>query len=355
MVATSDREGRGAEKDEEAIEALRMSSILRLSLFPLVSLASPKRVYALPLHAKSSFLGKYDSDDNPREETMKPMVDGGTEGFKGHARVIKPGVTPCFECTIWLFPPQVKFPLCTLAETPRTAAHCIEYAHLIKWDEAVKTAELFRIPGVTYSLTQGVVKNIIQAIASTNAIISVACALETLKIATGCSKTLSNYLTYNGVEGLHIKVTEFVRDKDCLVCGPGVLIELDISVTLQKFINMLEEHPRLLLSRASVTHRGKNLYMQAPPVLEEMTRSNLDLPLFDLMGKVPRDVIHVTGMSRKDDKKVSSLMKLRVAFKGVDGVVDMDMAGGALFHHLNAETFLTDLVETQWRDMTPEL
>lgn len=39
---------------------------------------------------------------------------------------------------------------------------------------------------------------------------------------------------YNGAEGLHTKVTEFVKDKDCLVCGPGVLIELDSSITLQK-------------------------------------------------------------------------------------------------------------------------
>ncbi|XP_040995746.1 NEDD8-activating enzyme E1 catalytic subunit [Juglans microcarpa x Juglans regia] len=296
-----------------------------------------------------SFL-EYDSDDNAREETIKPMVDGGTEGFKGHARVILPGVTPCFECTIWLFPPQVKFPLCTLAETPRTAAHCIEYAHLIKWDEvhsgkafdpddpehmkwvyneAVKRAELFGIPGVTYSLTQGVVKNIIPAIASTNAIISAACALETLKLASGCSKTLSNYLTYNGAEGLHTKVTEFVRDKDCLVCGPGVLIELETSITLQKFIGLLEEHPKLLLSKASVTHQGNNLYMQAPPVLEEMTRSNLSLPLFDLMGKTTKTTLHVTGTTSKNDKKTSVLRKLRVVFKGVDGVTDMDTAGGA--------------------------
>ncbi|KAF8394436.1 hypothetical protein HHK36_020644 [Tetracentron sinense] len=293
---------------------------------------------------------EYDSEDNPCEDTIKPMVDGGTEGFKGHARVILPGITPCFECTIWLFPPQVKFPLCTLAETPRTAAHCIEYAHLIKWDEvhsgkafdpddpehmqwvyaeAVKRAELFGILGVTYSLTQGVVKNIIPAIASTNAIISAACALETLKIATGCSKTLSNYLTYNGLEGLHTKVTEFVRDKDCLVCSPGYLLELDTSVTLQEFIALLEGHPKLLLLKASVQHRGKNLYMQAPPVLEEMTRSNLNLPLFDLVGKVPKDVIHVNGMTYKNDKKTSCGRKLRIVFKGIDGVSDMDTAGGA--------------------------
>ncbi|XP_027116225.1 NEDD8-activating enzyme E1 catalytic subunit isoform X2 [Coffea arabica] len=239
---------------------------------------------------------------------------------------------------------------CGFLETPRTAAHCIEYAHLIKWDEvhsgksfdpdnldhmqwvyteAAKRAELFGIQGVTYSLTQGVVKNIIPAIASTNAIISAACSLETLKIATGCSKLLSNYLTYNGVEGLHTKVTEFVRDKDCLVCGPGVLIELDASVTLKKFIDMLKDHPKLFLTGVSITYRGKNLYMRAPPVLEEMTRPNLDIQLFELMDRTPKDIIHVTGAAGKGEKKQSCLRKLRVVFKGLDGVTDLDMAGGA--------------------------
>lgn len=96
-----------------------------------------------------------------------------------------------------------------------------------------------------------------------------------------------------------------------------------------QFIGMLEEHPKLLLSKASVTHRGKNLYMQSPPVLEEMTRSNLSLPLFELMGKVPKDIVHVTGTTSKNGAKTSCLMKLRVVFKGIDGVTDMDTAGGA--------------------------
>ncbi|KAD3067503.1 hypothetical protein E3N88_35383 [Mikania micrantha] len=353
------------------MDRIEVSNLNRQFLFRLEDVGKPKAEVAAkrvmervsgPHEIKGLFVllvavkydhwdkAKYDSNDQPLEETVKPMIDGGTEGFKGHARVILPGMTPCFECTIWLFPPQVKFPLCTLAETPRTAAHCIEYAHLIKWDEvhsgksfdpdnpehmqwvyleAAKRAQLFGIPGVTYSLTQGVVKNIIPAIASTNAIISAACALETLKIVSGCSKTLSNYLTYNGVEGLHTKVTEFVKDKDCLVCGPGILIELETSVTLKMFIDQLEDHPKLLISGASVTVRGKNLYMAAPPLLEEMTRSNLGLPLFELMDKSRTGIVHVSGTAGKGDKRQSCLRKLRVAFKVVDGITDTDMAGGA--------------------------
>jgi ubiquitin-activating enzyme E1 C len=97
----------------------------------------------------------------------------------------------------------------------------------------------------------------------------------------------------------------------------------------EQFIDMLEEHPKLLLSKASVRHRATNLYMQAPPVLEEMTRSNLNLPLFELMGKFPKDIIHVTGTTSKDDKKTSCLRKLCLVFKGADAVTDLDMAVGA--------------------------
>lgn len=70
-------------------------------------------------------VAEFEEDGSVDMASVKCLVDGGTEGFKGHCRVIIPGVTPCFDCTLWLFPPQTKFPLCTLAETPRC---CLPFA-----------------------------------------------------------------------------------------------------------------------------------------------------------------------------------------------------------------------------------
>lgn len=77
----------------------------------------------------------YDEEGAVDQSTIVPMIDGGTEGFKGNARVILPGMSACIECTLDLFPPQISYPLCTIANTPRLPEHCIEYVKIIQWDK----------------------------------------------------------------------------------------------------------------------------------------------------------------------------------------------------------------------------
>lgn len=128
-----------------------------------------------------------------------------TVGFRGQARLIIPTQTSCYECSLDMLAKRTVYPVCTIATTPRLPEHCIEWASVLEWprrfpgipffdgspfnidtkldsdnpehiqwllETASARGKEFDITGITYSLTQGVVKNIIPAIASTNAIIA---------------------------------------------------------------------------------------------------------------------------------------------------------------------------------------
>ena len=49
---------------------------------------------------------------------------------------------------------------------------------------------------LSFKLAMGVVKNIIPAVAFTNALVSVACSKEAFKILTDCKSKLNNYMQY---------------------------------------------------------------------------------------------------------------------------------------------------------------
>ncbi|KAK2606171.1 NEDD8 activating enzyme [Conoideocrella luteorostrata] len=231
---------------------------------------------------------------------IKPLIDGGTEGFKGQARVILPSMTSCIECQLDMHSPRAAVPLCTIATIPRQPEHCVEWAHIIAWEEekpfpeldkddpehitwlyqrALKRAQEFGISGVTYSLTQGTIKNIIPAIASTNAIVAAACCNEAFKIATNSAPCLgfeNNYMMYSGNDSIYTYTFKHEKKGDCPVCGGEARpLELDPKITLQELLDSFAIRPEAQLKRPSIRAESKTLYMQFPPSLEEQSRPNL--------------------------------------------------------------------------------
>jgi ubiquitin-activating enzyme E1 C len=241
-----------------------------------------------------------DEDGDPDPSTIIPLVDGGTEGFKGQARVIIPKITSCFECSMDSFPPQNTFPMCTIAETPRIPEHCIAYAFIVEWpkyfptktldkdspedmnwvyEKALERANHFGIEGVTYFRTLGFVKNVIPAVASTNAIISAACSNEVMKLLTFFSQTVNTYMMYMGSQAIYAPTFEYGRKDHCIVCSDAANtkdLSVSGSMSLQEFIQLLCENENFKLKKPSIAGEASSLYMQKPPSLEAALRPNLD-------------------------------------------------------------------------------
>ena len=162
----------------------------------------------------------------------------------------------------------------------------------ISWlyEKASQRAKEFNIPGVTYSMTQGVVKNIIPAIASTTAIVAAACCNEALKIATTCNPFLgnpgtNNYMLYTGDDSVYTYTFEHQKKDDCPVCG-NLAKELAVknSWTLQDFVDHLAERPEAQLKKPLIRTESKTLYYSVPASLEAQTRPNLKRKLDEMLA-----------------------------------------------------------------------
>uniref|UniRef100_A0A673HYF7 NEDD8-activating enzyme E1 catalytic subunit n=1 Tax=Sinocyclocheilus rhinocerous TaxID=307959 RepID=A0A673HYF7_9TELE len=222
-----------------------------------------------------------------------PLIDGGTEGFKGNARVILPGMTACIDCTLELYPPQINFPMCTIASMPRLPEHCVEYVRMLLWpkekpfgdgvaldgddpthiqwvyQKSLERAAEFSITGVTYRLTQA------------------ACATEVFKIATSAYVPLNNYLVFNDVDGLYTYTFEAERKENCSACSQVPQdLQFPPSAKLQEILDYMTENASLQMKSPAITTtldgKNKTLYLQTVASIEERTRPNLNKTLKEL-------------------------------------------------------------------------
>ncbi|KAJ7411136.1 NEDD8-activating enzyme E1 catalytic subunit isoform X7 [Willisornis vidua] len=201
-----------------------------------------------------------------------------------------------------------RIPNCAVVPLPE---HCIEYVRILQWpkeqpfgegialdgddpehiqwiyQKSLERASQFNIKGVTYRLTQGVVKRIIPAVASTNAVIAAVCATEVFKIATSAYVPLNNYLVFNDVDGLYTYTFEAERKENCPACSQlPQNIEISPSAKLQEILDYLTNNAALQMKSPAITATmyggNKTLYLQTVASIEERTRPNLSKTLKEL-------------------------------------------------------------------------
>lgn len=176
-------------------------------------------------------------------EITIPLIDGGTEEWKGHVKVIIPLQTACMKCQYELFPPPVVYHSCTVASNPRQPEHCIIWAKEFQWpklregesidgdndehikwimEQAIEHQKEYNVEGeITEKLTKGVVKNIVAAIASTQAVVAAACATEALKLVTATGPVINNNFLFVGDASCGLFGNHFLFEKkeDCDDCS----------------------------------------------------------------------------------------------------------------------------------------
>lgn len=158
----------------------------------------------------------------------------------------------------------------------------------------------------------GVVKNIIPAIASTNALVSAACVNEAVKLLSSCNHHMNNYMMYMGQTGVYTNTFVYQREENCFVCRKDVKkYQTQLSKTLREFLDDLKGVYRL--QNPQITGSKSVFYIPKPPAIEALHRHKLDLTFTQLIEQ------GVVSSAKGDsleviDSTVASLLQIHVTF-----------------------------------------
>ena len=167
-------------------------------------------------------------------------------------------------------------------------------------ERASARASMFKISGLTYEKTIGTVKNIIPAVASTNAIIAATCCHEAYKCLTMSGQLCNTYWLYNGtadVSGVDSNVQFFEKDPECDACREPKNVTVPSAVTVQEFVDtyikapgmfekVSEDDVRIPLETAApqLYSQTEGLFYVANGPLAASMASNLSFPLKNFVG-----------------------------------------------------------------------
>jgi len=180
--------------------------------------------------------------DLAREGEVVPLIDGGSEGFKGHACTVIPGHTSCLECLTPLFASEHR-PICTISSIPRDLEECIEWAAFAAWPRLRESSDFdyrnsehvswvleyafekaiscsINTESLTLELLKNTLRLVIPAVSSTNSVIGGICSIMAMNILHGkaISAEEENFYMYNGEDGAYFEKFAIGRYTDCPVC-----------------------------------------------------------------------------------------------------------------------------------------
>lgn len=262
---------------------------------------------------------------NPTDTTI-PMIDGGTEGLHGQCRLVIPKITACIECNLDFFDmgneesnTHKRYPLCTIAQTPRLPEHCIEWAMLIAfpqeykdqfdphdiehlnwvYSKAKERAEQCSIEQVSWPLTLGVVQNIVPSMISTNALIAGMCVMTAIQLLQAGSlvRTQSDsdyYMFHGALSGIYCYPFQAEKRMDCPVCSGIPYTEKNLSsMILSEWISQFSKKHGWNWTSPCIRTGERTLYMSTPLCLFEATKHQLNMKLGELFDDNSKEIVLV--------------------------------------------------------------